>query len=135
MIFDTSYSDKEITRQIDKMVGKSFSWKQRWKMGGIGSRRMTIHGISDEYKKYMNADHYVSTANIELRPKGIILHFRHKLQAYSWIMPYTSLSIQYKGSLRLESAGKFIQFDEPRNQKFIRQMLELARSGQTTLPS
>lgn len=104
-------------------------------MGGIGSRRMTIHDISESYKQYLNAAHYITTANIELRPKGIIIHFRHKLQAYSWIMPYPSLSLQYQGSLRLESEGKFIQFDEPENQKFIEQMIELAQHDQTTLPS
>lgn len=127
MIFDTSYSDKEITRQINQSVGVPFSWKQRWKMGGIGSRRMTIHAISEDYKKYMNADHYVSTASIELRPKGIIIHFRQKLQAYSWIMPYDSLTIDFNGYLRLESSGRFIKFNDPRNDKFIQQMIECSK--------
>lgn len=124
MIFDTSYPDKETTRKINQAVGHSFSWKERWKMGGIGSRRMTIHEISDEYKKYLNADHYISTANIELRPKGIILHFRHKLQAYSWIMPYESLQIIYNNTLRLESDNHFIQFNEPENDRFIDRMIQ-----------
>lgn len=124
MIFDTSYSDKETTRKIDQAVGRSFSWKERWKMGGIGSRRMTISDISEEYKEYMNADHYVSTANIELRPKGLILHFRHKLQAYSWILPYESLQIAFDGVLRLESNGLFIQFNDPQNHGFINRMIK-----------
>ncbi len=124
MIFDTSYPDKETTRKINHAVGQSFSWKERWKMGGIGSRRMTIHEISDEYKKYLNADHYISTANIELRPKGIIVHFRHKLQAYSWIMPYKSLQIVYNSTLRLESDDHFIQFNEPENDRFIDRMIQ-----------
>ncbi|MEQ6166408.1 hypothetical protein AAOE16_04375 [Ekhidna sp. MALMAid0563] len=126
MIFDTSYSDKEITRKINQAVGLPFSWKERWKMGGIGSRRMTIHEISEDYKKYLNADHYVSTASIELRPKGIIIHFRHKLQAYSWIMPFSSLKIEYDNSLRLESEGKHIYFDDPKNDPFIKRMIKLS---------
>ncbi|WP_370087767.1 hypothetical protein [Ekhidna sp.] len=124
MIYDTSYSDKETTRQIDKAVGSPFSWRERLRMGGIGSKRMTIHAVSEEYKKYMNADHYQSTANIELRPKGIILHFRHKLQAYSWVMPFQSLTIKYENYLLLESDGKFIQFNEPGNEKFIKRMID-----------
>ncbi|WP_436515804.1 hypothetical protein [Ekhidna sp. To15] len=127
MIFDTSYSDKETTRKIDLAVGRSFSWQERLKMGGIGSRRMTINGISDEYKSYLNAEHYISTANIELRPKGIILHFRHKLQAYSWIMPYSSLNIQFSKILRLEADGHYIQFDDPKNDRFIDRMIKLRK--------
>ena len=128
MIFDTSYSDKETTRQINKAVGKPFSWKQRWKMGGIGSRRMTVNGISEELKQYMNAEHYISTASIELRPHGIIIHFRHKLQAYSWIMPYSELKIKYEHSLQLESKGKFIRFDDPDNERFINRMIDLSKA-------
>lgn len=128
MIFDTSYSDKETTRKINEAVGHPFSWKQRWKMGGIGSRRMTIDSISEVYQKYMNASHYISSANIELRPKGVIIHFRHKLQAYSWIMPYSTLKIQYKHALRLESDGKHIHFNEPGNERFINQMIKLSEA-------
>ena len=127
MIFDTSYSDKETKRKIDSAVGTAFTWKARFKMGGIGSRRMTIHSISEEYKSYMNADHYISTANIELRPKGIILHFRHKLQAYAWIMPFESLTITYDGLLKLESDGRHIQFNDPQNDRFIKKMMDLNR--------
>lgn len=125
MILDTSYSDKETTRKINNAVGESFSWQQRWKLGGIGSRRMTIHEVSEEYQQYINEAHYISQANIELRPLGIILHFRHKLQAYSWIMPYSSLKIHFKQVLRLESEGKFIQFNEPENDRFISKMIDL----------
>ncbi len=124
MIYDTSYPDKKIKRKIDLAVGHSFSWIERLKLGGIGSRRMTISAISSEYESYMNADHYLSTANIELRPKGIILHFRHKLQAYSWVMPFESLRIIHKESLRLESQEHYIQFDDPQNERFIKQVID-----------
>ncbi len=128
MIFDTSYSDKETTRKINQAVGASFSLLERLKMRGIGSRRMTINAISDEYSSYLNAEHYISTANIELRPSGIIIHFRHKLQAYSWIMPYSSLKIQYDGGLRLESEDHFIQFNDPQNDHFINRMIQLQKA-------
>lgn len=127
MIFDTSYSDKETTRQINQSVSPPFSFRERWKMGGIGSRRMTVSDISKEYQSYMNAEHYISNASIELRPIGIIVHFRHKLQAYSWIMPYDSLKITYDHSLRLESDGKFIEFEEPNNHGFILKMMDLKK--------
>ncbi|MEM7297687.1 MAG: hypothetical protein AAF391_05410 [Bacteroidota bacterium] len=119
MIFDTSYSDKETKRQIDNAVGKSYTFKERWKMGGIGSPRMSIAEISNEYKQYMKPDHYVTNANIELRPKGILVHFRHKLQAYTWVMPYSTLKIITTELLKIESEGKFITFKQGVNQKFV----------------
>lgn len=122
MLFDTSYSDKRITRQINEAVGIAFSIKDRWKLRGIGSKRMVIGDISKEYRKYLNAAHYLSHANIELRPKGIIIHFRHKLQAYSWIMPYDDLDIKYDDSLRLASDEKFICFAQDLDHTFIVKM-------------
>ncbi|MFK7952755.1 MAG: hypothetical protein AB8B73_07885 [Ekhidna sp.] len=128
MIFDTSYTDKRTIRQINTAVGIPFGFKERWKLGGIGSKRMVIEDISEEYKKYLNADHYVSNANIELRPKGILIHFRHKLQAYTWVMSYTHLSIEQTDKLTLTSDGKFIRFKDAleTNGKFIEKMVRLA---------
>lgn len=122
MLFDTSYSDKRITRQINEAVGMPYTWKDRWKMGGIGSRRMVIQSISESYQKYLNAEHYNSNANIELRPKGVIVHFRHKLQAYSWIMPYKDLVIEHKSSIVLKANGEFISFAQDLDTAFISKM-------------
>ncbi|MEM6643665.1 MAG: hypothetical protein AAF616_11855 [Bacteroidota bacterium] len=119
MIFDTSYTDKRTTRKINEAVGLPFSWKERWKYGGIGSKRMVIKDISAEYKKYMKAAHYLSNANIELRPKGIIIHFKHKLESYAWIMPYAALSIERSDEFVLKAAGRFISFHQELDQKFI----------------
>ena len=122
MLFDTSYFDRKIEKQINEAVGRSFSFKERWKRKGIGSKRLTIAGISEEYKRYLNADHYQSRANIELRPKGIIVHFRHKLQAYSWVMPFSGLEIKNKKKLRLKSNGKFIDFTERIEDSFLKKI-------------
>lgn len=123
MLFDTSYSDKKITKQINKAVGKPFSWRDRWKIGGIGSRRMVITDISEEYKKYLKAEHYETMANIELRPRGIIIHFRYKLQAYSWVMPFESLQMDDESGLELKSDGKFVAFNHETDQPFIRKLV------------
>lgn len=122
MLFDTSYADKKITKKIDGAVGVPFSFMDRLKIGGIGSKRMVIGGMSEEYEKYLNAAHYLSYGNIELRPKGIIIHFRHKLQAYSWIMPYTTISIESEASLKICSQGKYIFFNQDLDWPFIRKL-------------
>ena len=124
MLFDTTYTDKKITRQIDAAVGKPFTWKDRFKLGGIGSKRMVISDICEEYAQYINAAHYQSKANIELRPKGIIVHFRYKLESYSWIMPFETLSIKSNEGLLLSSDEKFISFSTEIDQSFINKMMK-----------
>lgn len=130
MIYDTSYSDKETTREIDNAVGKSFSFMERWRMAGIGSSRLVISDISEEYKKYLNAEHYISNANIELRPKGILLHFRHKLQVYSWVMPYETLKIEEGNEPRFISNDKFIQFKSGIEPKFLGKLKSLKEQSE-----
>lgn len=112
MLFDTSYHDKRIERQINDLAGKPFSLRERLKLRGIGSKRMVIQEISAAYQKYMNPDHYQSKANLELRPYGLIIHFRHKLQSYSWVMPYSQVEIKNEDHLFLGSNEKFIQFKD-----------------------
>ncbi len=123
MIYDTSYTDKRIVRKINEAVGVPFGWKERWKMGGIGSKRMVIKDISEEYRAYLNADHYQTNANIELRPKGVLIHFRHKLQAYSWVMPFAGLEIKLNELLTLQSDHKFITLDPGNEHEFITKLM------------
>jgi len=123
MIINTSYTDKKITKQINEAVGRPFSLIDRIRLGGIGSRRMAISDISNNYKKYLNADHYISNANIELRPKGILIHFRHKLQAYTWLMPFSRLLIDYNKALKINADGDYIEFSKDLDQRFIEKVI------------
>jgi len=128
MLFDTSYQDKKIEKQINETVGLPFSFMERWKLKGIGSKRLTIKSVSEVYSKYINAAHYVSNANLELRPKGLIIHFRHKLQAYSWVMPFNDLIIENKTGLVLKANDKFVTFQEKLEDNFLSKINNL-RSG------
>jgi len=132
MLFDTTYSDKRTTKMINEAVGLPFPFLQRIKMGGIGSKRMVIQDIGDDYKKYLKAEHYQSHANIELRPHGLIIHFRHKLEAYSWVMPYASLSLDQSPSFKLVSEGKHISFDQELDEKFISKLQKAFSDFSTT---
>lgn len=125
MIYDTTYPDKETTRKIDAAVGKAFSFRERWRLGGIGSERMAIDKISEEYQKYLNAAHYDSNANLELRPNGLLLHFRHKLEVYTWVMPFMYLEIINEDALTLKSEGKFVQFKVKLEERFLKKVNQL----------
>lgn len=112
MILETTYTSKAIKQQIDQAVGRPFSLIERLKMGGNGSKRMRILEVSEAYKSFLRAAHYTIYSNLELRPKGILIHFRFKLESFVWVMPFNSLNIEGGKNLRLESEGKFIVFKD-----------------------
>lgn len=126
MIFETTYSKRETILEINQLVGNPYSFLDRIKMRGIGSKRMAISSISEEYEEYLNADHYMTHANIELRPKGIILHFRYKLESFAWPMPYSDLTIETSPVLKFRSSNKFISFNNGMevNEEFLKKVIE-----------
>lgn len=128
MLFDTTYKDRKTERAINLKVGKPFSFIERWRLKGIGSKRMTILDISTEYRKYISSTNVPSNGNIELRPKGVIIHFRHKLETYSWAMSYADLQVEKGASLKLTAEGKFITLSHLPTEHFLSKLLSLQNS-------
>jgi len=93
MLLNVSYNNKKTKQRIDNEVGKSFLLKERLKMGGIGSPRLTITAANIEIQNLLHLDNNASYCNIEIRPKGIILGFRSLLESYALIIPFYKLTI------------------------------------------
>jgi hypothetical protein len=102
MLVNVSYNDKEINRKIDEAVGKPFTLKERWKMDGIGSPKLFITQTSIEIHNLLILDINTNVCNIEIRPKGIIVGFRSRLDSYALIIPFYKLTI-YKGDFAVYS--------------------------------
>ncbi len=96
MLLNISYNDIKQKKEIDKLVGKPFSIKERLKMGGIGSEKLIISSASVNIQNLLLLDNNINKCNIELRPIGIIVFFRSLLETYGLIIPYFKLKI-YKG--------------------------------------
>ena len=69
---------------------KTFSLKERWAKGGIGSSKLVIGQSSMDIHNLLVLDNNRNTCNIELRPKGIILRFRSLLETYALVIPTTN---------------------------------------------
>lgn len=128
MLLNVSYSDKNITRKIDEAVGKPFTLKERFAMGGIGSPKLNIAQASVEINNLLILDNNLNTCNIEIRPKGIIVRFRSLLETYGLIIPYHKLNI-YKGDMAIHSIymdHHFIKVhsDTKTVQKFFKKLLD-----------
>ena len=137
MLLQYSYHNRKIKRQVEELVGKPYSIIQRLKMNGNGSQRLSVVSANDELVKILtttsNTDPYI---NIELRPKGIIVHFRIRLDNWALILPYYSLSIfSQENQLKLYSGEWKIQLtgyrQAPVDRKFVQKALKLkAESAQ-----
>ena len=128
MLLNVSYNNKEISRKVDKAVGKPFPLQERWKMGGIGSPKLYITASSLEIRNLLILDNNLNTCNIELRPKGIIVRFRALLETYALVIPYYKLSV-YKGDFAMYSIYRDHHFIKVRSdrkaiQKFFRKILD-----------
>ena len=128
MLVNVSYNNKEITRKVDTEVGKPFTLKERWAMGGIGSPRLFITETSIEIRNLLLLDNNRDQCNVEMRPKGIIVRFRSLLETFALVIPYYKLTV-YKGDLAIYSIYRDhyfikVQADTKAVQKFFRKLLD-----------
>lgn len=128
MLLNVSYTNKKNTERIDAELGKPFTLKERWNMGGIGSPKLEITEASIEIHNLLILDNNVNSCNIEMRPKGIIVGFRSLLESYALVIPYYKLTI-YKGDFAIYSIYRDNYFVKVRSdtkavQKFFKKLLD-----------
>jgi len=102
MLLNVSYNDKKITKKIDEAVGKPLSIKERFAMGGIGSPKLHITEASIDIYNLLILDNSTNTCNVEIRPNGIIVRFRSRLETFGLIIPFYKLNV-YKGDIGIYS--------------------------------
>lgn len=78
MIIDSTAITPDLARKINKLVGKPFSLLVRLRMGGIGSHRMCVKAYSRGFENLLQRNSKLLYSNIELRPKGIIVHISQR---------------------------------------------------------
>ncbi|CAM1370143.1 hypothetical protein [Tenacibaculum xiamenense] len=129
IIFNTTYTEKSDLREINHLIGKSFSFFDKLRLGGVGSGRLIINNVSQNFQSLVNKVSDLNYASIELRPKGIIVHMTNQLKRFSWAIPYYKLVIFNGTYFSIHSDGSFVQMiktgNRSINKKFIEKMLDL----------
>jgi hypothetical protein len=110
MILETTYTDKSNEQLINDLVGKPFAFLEAFKMKGIGSKRMIIEDASPNFKPYLNHISDVNYANLELRPKGLLIRINKGLQNFTWAIPFYHLVIYKTNGTSIHAQGKFVHF-------------------------
>jgi len=129
MILNTTYTNKDNDATIDNLVGKPYSFFTKLRMKGIGSGRMIIDKVSPKLNRALLNGPDLNYANIELRPKGILVRITRRLDNFTWIIPYYQLYTYMTNGLSIHGQGEFLHFRNDRfyknNKEFIRKMLNL----------
>lgn len=128
MILNTTHHNTEHKQIITDLVGGPFSLVQKLKMKGIGSKRMIVDEVSPNMQSMMNTVSDINYANIELRPKGILVMINQGLKNFTWIIPYYQLVIYKVNGSSLHAQGRFIHFRNSvtfrENKKFFDKLLD-----------
>lgn len=128
MILDTTHTSKENKKLINDKLGKGYSFIQSLKLKGIGSKRMIIGDVSPNMFKYINSVSDINYANIELRPKGVIIHINKGLKTFSWIIPFYHLVLYKIDGSSIHAQGMFIHFKNTKtfkeNKSFFDKLLD-----------
>jgi hypothetical protein len=110
MLLETTYSNKENKEIINDLVGKPFSLIQSIRLRGVGSKRMIVDEVSPNLTNIINKVSDINYANIELRPKGILIMINKGLRNFTWVIPYYHLVIYKTNGSSIHAQGRFIHF-------------------------
>ena len=129
MIYNRTYFNKDEVKEINTIVGNSFSFLQILKLRGIGSSRFVIDSVSKKLSQTINEVSDINYCSIELRPNGILINITQQLNLFSWIIPYYKLVIFNSNTFSIHSSGSYIKMVKDKsysnNKKFITKMLKL----------
>ena len=124
MLYNISYKDPKIEREINELVGKSYSLIENLKKGGIGSPKLFITRCSATIYDLLHVNNTVKFCNIELRPKGIIIGFQSRLDVYALVIPYYKLVLFKPGnSITFHIDHHYISIDYSKNSKGVQKFI------------
>ncbi len=128
MILNTTHYNSEHKQIIADLVGSPFSLVQKLKMKGIGSKRMIVDEVSPNMQSMINKVSDINYANIELRPKGIMVMINKGLKNFTWVIPYYQLVIYKTNGSSIHAQGRFVHFRNSKtfreNKKFFDKLLD-----------
>lgn len=129
MILNTTYTNKDHDKLINNLVGRPYSFLKKLQLRGIGSGRMIIDNVSPKLERALLNGPDINYANIELRPKGVLVRITRRLDNFTWIIPYYQLYTFKTNGLSVHGQGEFLHFRNDRflkgNKDFIKKMMNL----------
>ena len=135
MIYNLTYNNKRANTAINELVGKPFGFRERWKMGRVGSRKMLLTAHSHAFEDLINPDHYSTFASIELRRDGIIVHFQQGYRNFAWPIPFYKLVIYQSRGISIHAEGHYLKFEKAKTDhlRFVKTIIDKKAKWQGSL--
>ena len=129
MIYNRTYFNKEDEKEINNILGSSFSFLQILTLRGVGSSRFIIHSVSENLSHTTNKVSDINYCSIELRPYGILINITQQLNLFSLLIPYYKLVIFNSNTFSIHADGSNVKIVKDKNylnnKNFISKMIKL----------
>ena len=117
MIYNSTYNEIEKEIETNNLVGRKFNLIKSIRLGGIGSKRLVVEELGQDFKKMIRQRNDLIYSNIELRSEGIIVYIVEGQKRFTWVIPFYKLVIYKTPSFSIHSDGSFIRFSNKLNHK------------------
>ena len=128
MLKNISYNNLNVIDEINKLVGKPYSFLEKIKRGGVGSKKLLITKADKVIENLLILDQNINNCNIEIRSSGIIIYFRSLLETYGLIIPYYKLVVfkvsKNEYTFNVDSKFVKIKIKSEKDHAFIRKIME-----------
>ena len=128
MLKNISYNNLNVIDEINKLVGKPYSFLEKIKRGGVGSKKLLITKADKVIENLLILDQNINNCNIEIRSNGIIIYFRSLLETYGLIIPYYKLVVfkvsENEYTFNVDSKFVKIKIKSEKDHAFIRKIME-----------
>ncbi|MBL6591405.1 MAG: hypothetical protein ISQ41_01825 [Flavobacteriaceae bacterium] len=128
MLKNISYNNLNVIDEINKLVGKPYSFLEKIKRGGVGSKKLLITKADKTIENLLILDQNINNCNIEIRSSGIIIYFRSLLETYGLIIPYYKLVVfkvsENEYTFNVDSKFVKIKIKSEKDHTFIRKIME-----------
>jgi hypothetical protein len=128
MILNTTHYDPKHKELIADLVGTSYSFVQKLRLKGIGSKRMIVDEVSPNMHSMINLVDDLNYANMELRPKGVLVMINKGLKNFTWVIPFYQLVIYKTNGSSIHAQGRYVHFRDNKtfkeNKKFFDKLLD-----------
>lgn len=125
-IFNKNYNEPSVTREIESIVGKPFSFRERIKRRGIGSTKLRVMEMSENLIPYFDKSVNLAYVSVEQRPTGMIVYIKGNVNDYCWAIPFYHLNIFQSNFYSIHAEGEFLKLDlksvYPHNSKFFKRL-------------
>ena len=130
VLFDLTYNSRETNKKIDATVGPAFGVLSKARWQGIGSERLIITNATGKLGEVFGGKFTQNFANIEMRPAGVIIRVRYRLEVYGIVIPYAKLTLFKNNPGEVNVYGDGLQMTLKNyqgraiNQRFIQKLVE-----------